>query len=167
MRHLLLGLSICLLSAQAQKAKPPLYFYFDGLGFSANGRWISADPKQKGAFPSEVQLECNRSTKLCTEATAEYFSGHPHVSIDYLNIERWDANGIVASGSGSICMIRMLTISFADKTIVQAISSKVLSEEKRTACKFLSASGTELEKFVIKNSDAWVSDPYGESLSKF
>lgn len=168
MRSLRIGLAFFLiLSAQAQTAKPPLYFNHNNDGFSANGRWIPADTKQTAAFPTEVELDCDRITKSCVEATAEYYSGHPHVSIDYLQIDKWDTNGITASSSSGICMVRNVTISFSDKTIVQTVSSKTLDQEKLKACKLLGANATELERFVIKNSAQWISDPYGESLSKY
>src|SRR5580692_4885947 len=128
-----------ILPAQAQTTKPPLYFNHSNDGFSANGRWVPADAKQKAAFPTEVELDCDRITKSCVEATAEYYSGHPHVSIDYLQIDKWDTNGITASSSSGICMVRNVAISFGDKTIVQTVSSKTLDQEKLKACKLLGA----------------------------
>jgi len=35
-------------------------------------------------------------TATCTEATADYFSGDPHISVVYFKIVKWDGNGIVA-----------------------------------------------------------------------
>jgi hypothetical protein len=156
---------ICLLlvstSVFAQKAKPPLHFAVASDSFVASGRWIPSNPKDKAAYPSEVEIDCDAKMRMCIEAAAEYFSGHPHVSIDYFKIMKWDASGIIASSSSGICMTRTMLISFADKSISDTHSEKVLDKDKKGACAFFGASGTEIDVFVVKGSDKWETDPYG------
>ena len=149
----------------AQKVKPPLYFFVTSDGFSATGRWVPSDPKDKAAFPSETEIICDHGSKSCIEATAELFSGHPHVSTAFYQVVKWDENGLIASSEDGICMEQTLLISFPDKTISNRHSAKKLSDDKKGACKFFGASGTETAEFVIKNSARWIADPYGESLN--
>jgi len=160
-------LSLLVMVVHAQTAGRNIYFNFDNNDFSANGRWVPSNSKEKPAYPSEIELDCDRLNRSCTEATAEYYSGHPHVSISYLHIDRWDANGIVASDLQPICMFRTVTISFADKTVTGTWSAKVLNKDKAQACRTLGATGTNSERLILKNSTEWMSDPYGESLHKY
>ncbi|PWT82922.1 MAG: hypothetical protein C5B58_07340 [Acidobacteria bacterium] len=157
---------ICLLlvsvSVSAQKtAQKYLHFAVAPGIFVSSGRWVPSNPKDKAAFPSEVEIDCDAQTRMCIEATAEYFAGHPHVSIDYFDIMKWDANGIVASSSSAICMTRTILVSFADKSISDTHSEKVLDKDKKGACASIRASGTETDVFVVKGSDKWEADPYG------
>jgi hypothetical protein len=154
-------------SLSAQKVKPNLYFGVDSKSFSTNGRWMPSDFKDKAAYPSETEIDCDRQSKTCVEATAEYFSGHPHVSLTYFEVVKWDENGIMATSASGICMTETMLISFSDKTITDTHSIKKLNDDKKEACKFLGASGTETDIFVIKNSDRWNADPYGESATKY
>jgi hypothetical protein len=54
-----------------------VHFSVDRTSFYADGR-----ESDKSLFPSETQINCDRQSKTCIGATAEYYSGHPHVSID-------------------------------------------------------------------------------------
>lgn len=63
-------------------------------------------------------------------------------------------------------MTETMLISFSDKTMINTYSIKKLSDDKKDACKVFGASGIETEMFVIKNSDRWKADPYGESAQK-
>jgi hypothetical protein len=146
-----------------QDKKPPLYFDWDANSFSTNGRWIPSDPKKKAAYPSETEIDCDSHSKTCVEATAEYFSEHPHVSLSYFQVVKWDLNGIIATSADGICMTRTMVISYADRSISDTYSTKQLDEEKRKACKFFGATGTSSDVFVIKNSDRWIADPYGSN----
>jgi hypothetical protein len=147
----------------AQKIKPRLYFAVDAHSFSANGRWIPSDPKDKAANPSETQIDCDHQSKTCTEATAEYYSGHPHVFLNYFEVVKWDENGIVATSANAVCLTETLLISFADKSVSNTHSLKKLDNDKKEACKFLGFVGTETDLFIIKNSDPWLADPYGSN----
>lgn len=98
------AIAALLLFAEAEQ-KRVVYFNFDAQSFSATGKWVSPspDPKDQPAHPQEVQLDCFRQSQECIEATAEYYMGHPHVSLDYLNVVKWDTNGIIAtSSSGAV-----------------------------------------------------------------
>jgi hypothetical protein len=164
MRNLKYGavILLCVL-LHAQEAKPPLSFNFNNIGFSANGRWVSGNSQDKEGYPNEVEFNCERGTKLCTEATAAYFDGHPHVSIEYFQIKKWDSSGIVASSSDSLCILSNVTISFGNKTIVEMRSAKVLDKKKLLeSCKFFVDNGTGLSRLIIKNSEEWNTNPYGE-----
>ena len=168
MRNVIIGtlfsLSVLL---HAEQAKPPLYFNYNNIGFSATGRWMPADSRDKAAFPREVEIDCERNTKLCTEAIAEYTDGQLHVSIDYLQIEKWDSNGIVASSSDSLCTLRNVTISFGDKTIVETLSAKSLDKKKLLeSCKFFGDRSSATSRLVVRNSNEWIADPYGEGSNK-
>src|SRR5271169_5923915 len=95
---------LILFSVPLSAQKPTLYFAGDNKDFSTRGRWVPSNAKEKAAYPSETQIDCQRQTNSCTEATAEYFSGHPHVTIDYFEIVKWDENGILATSADGICM---------------------------------------------------------------
>jgi hypothetical protein len=157
---------ICLVLAStvayAQQTKPALHFGVKDDSFYTSGRWVPSDPKDKAAHPSEVEIDCNGQQKICIEATAEYYSGHPHVSIDYLDITKWDTNGIIATSSSGICMTRTVLISFATMSISDTHSLKVLDKNVKGACAYFGASDTEIDIFVVKGSDKWEANPYGE-----
>ncbi len=157
--------SVLLLSASVYAQKVPLSLHFaaDSKSFYAVGRWIPSDPKEKAAFPSETEIDCDHQSRTCVEATAEYYYGHPHVSLVYFEVVKWDENGIVASSSSGICMTETMLISFSDKSISNTHSIKKMENDKREACKSFGASGTASELFVVKNSERWNSDPYGSS----
>jgi hypothetical protein len=150
-------------SLSAQKTKPNLYFAGDQNAFSTNGRWVPSDAKEKAAYPSETQIDCQRQTNTCTEATAEYFSGHPHVTLDYFEIIKWDENGIIATSADGICMTETMIISFADKKISNTHSVKHMDKDKREACKAFGAGETSTDNFIIKNSEGWLANPYGSN----
>ena len=149
--------------SRAQETKPPLSFNFNSIGFSANGRWVAGDTKNREGYPNEVEFNCERGTKLCTEATAAYYGGHPHVSIEYFQVTKWDKDGIIANSSDSLCVVRDVIISFTNKTIVETHSAKSLDKKKLLeSCKFFADDRGGLSRLVIKNSDEWIANPYGE-----
>jgi hypothetical protein len=149
----------------AQTRKPPLYFNWNNQNFSANGRWVPSDPKEKAAFSSETQIDCDRVSKTCVEATAEYYSGHPHVSLRYYDILKWDDDGIIATTDALICEAGTVMISFAEKSITSRGILKTMDDKKREACKTLGSDRGSSSVFIIKNSERWLADPYGESLT--
>lgn len=151
----------------AQVNKPNLYFFVDSNSVSLTGRWIPADTNEKAAFPSETEIDCDRNSATCVEATAEYYSGHPHVSLTFFKILRWNSKQIIASTSDSICMMQTITVSFPDKSATQTHSIKKLPIDEKQACEDFGASGTQIDLFIIKNSLRWNSDPYGESIKKY
>lgn len=150
----------------AQNQRPNLYFSATSHALVATGRWVPSDPKGKAPFPSETEIDCDRQLRMCTEATAEYYSGHPHVSLTYLDIVRWDDDGIIATAPDAICVTTTILISFAEKSIKATDSLKRLSREKKEACNFVGATGAQNFSFVLKNSQEWVKDPYGESTGR-
>ena len=147
-------------SSFAQRSTPRVHFSFDSGSFYADGR-----ESEKSLFPSETQINCDRQRKTCIAATAEHYSGHPHVSIEYFQILKWDADGVIAT-SDAICMQRTMIVSFPNKAISISGTLKSLPKEKTEACETLGASKPYTNVFVLKNSPKWNKDPYGESSGK-
>jgi len=94
------------------------------------------------------------------EATAEFYSGHPHVTLSYLQIIRWDYDGIVASDSSGICMTVTVQISFAEKHISSTHSAKQLNDKTKEACKYFGAEKTEEDIFVLRGSERWAKEHF-------
>ena len=134
---------------------PPLFFSFDANNFTATGKWVPADPKEKPAFPSETQIDCFRSSMTCVEASAEFYVGYPHVALGYLQVLKWDKDGIVATSSSGICMTITMLISFAEKSISSTHSMKKLDDKTKESCKFFGAEKTEEDVFVVRGSERW------------
>lgn len=115
----MLGIVMMLLllafSTPEQKTQRPVYFGVDADGFSATGEWIPSGAKEKPGLPSETQIDCFKKNMSCVEATAEYYYGHPHVSIAYLGVLKWSDDGIIASSSAGACMTNTVLVSFAEK----------------------------------------------------
>jgi len=137
-----------------------VHFSVDQTSFYADGR-----ESEKSQFPSETQINCDRQSNTCIAATAEYYYGHPHVSIEYFQLLKWDADGIIAT-SDAICMQRTMIVSFPNKAISISAMLKSLPKEKIEACKIFGASKPYTDVFVLKNSPEWNKDPYGESKDK-
>ena len=146
--------------ASAFSQAPHVHFSVDQTSFYADGR-----ESEKSLFPSETQINCDRQGKTCIAATAEYYYGHPHVSIEYFQLLKWDADGIIAT-SDALCMQRTLLISFPNKAISISGMLKSLPKEKTEACETWGASKPYTDVFVLKNSPEWNKDPYGESKGK-
>jgi hypothetical protein len=127
-------------------------------GFSAEGTWTPVDPKSHAAFPAETEIDCDRAARSCTEATAEYFSGQPHISVTYFQIIKWDENGIVASNTDAVCVSRLLTIGFAAKHLTDMREVKVLPRDKQEACKKIGIPASESWTMALKNSQAWADE---------
>lgn len=145
----------CAQSALPQSAAPPIYFSHDKNNFTATGDWTPADTKTSSSFPSETEIDCFKSSLSCVEATAEFYSGHPHVTLNYLQVIRWDDDGMVVSDSSGICMTVTVQISFAEKRISSTHSAKQLNDKTKEACKYFGAEKTEEDIFVLKGSERW------------
>lgn len=152
--------SVLGIGASAFSQAPHVHFSVDRASFYADGR-----ESEKSPFPSETQINCDRQTETCIAATAEYYFGHPHVSIEYFQILKWDTDGIIAT-SDAICIQRTMIVSFPNKAISISGMLKSLPKEKTEACETLGASKPYTDAFVIKNSPEWNKDPYGESSGK-
>jgi hypothetical protein len=148
------------LHCSGQRSTPQAHFSFDSGSFYADGR-----ESEKGEFPSETQIDCDRRGKTCIAATAEYYSGHPHVSLEYFQVVKWDTDGLIAT-SDAICMQRTIIASFPNKTISISGTLRSLPREKTEACEALGASKPYRDLFVLKNSQEWNKNPYGESSGK-
>jgi hypothetical protein len=144
--------------ASSSEAQSVLFFSYNRDDFSATGNWTPADPKAKPAFPSETQIDCDRSARNCVEATAEYYMGHPHVTLDYLHIVQWDSNGIVATSSDGACMTATMQMSFAEKRIFATHTMKQLDEKTKKACEFFGVSKAMQYVFVLKGSERWTKE---------
>jgi hypothetical protein len=134
-------LSMLLLASSALSAQtlvgPNLYFFVDQSTFSAEGSWVPVNPKDHAANQTETELDCEKRTGECIEASADYYSGHPHISVAYFQIIKWDINGIVATNADAICVSRTVSIGFAAKPISDTREAKVLPNDKQ-----ISVSGT-------------------------
>jgi hypothetical protein len=139
----------------SQAASPNLHFYVDATSFTAEGTWVPVDPKDHAANQSESRLDCDKATGQCIEATAEDYAGHPHIDVSYLQIAKWDHNGIVASDSNAICVTRTINIGFAAKHVSDVREMKVLPAEKRKACEQLAIPASASWTFLLKNSERW------------
>ncbi len=148
-------LAILFFAVPLSAANDVLYFSFDKDSFSATGKWVSADPKEKPAFPSETEIDCFKGNAMCTEATAAYYMGHPHVTLDYLQVVKWDKDGIIATSSSGTCMTVTMLVGFAERSISSTHSMKQLDDEQKKACKFFGAEKTEEDVFVVKGSERW------------
>jgi len=131
-----------------------IYFDHSESGFFAIGNWASADASVK-APPSETKIDCFRKSRSCVEATAEYYMGHPHVSVNYLDVIKWDGDGIIARDSSGVCMTVTMQITFAEKRMSSTHSMKQLDDEQKQACNFFGADKTEEEIFILKGSERW------------
>jgi hypothetical protein len=144
-------------AALPQKA-PPIYFSYDQSNFTATGHWTPAGGKDLSSIPSETEIDCFKQGLSCVEATAEYYSGHPHITINYLQVVRWDDNGIIASDSSGICMTVALQVSFAEQRVSATHSMKQLNDKTKEACNYFGAQKTEEEIFVLKGSPRWTKE---------
>jgi hypothetical protein len=143
--------------AVCQSANENVYFFVQPDSFSATGKWAatSSNPKDQISMPQEVEIDCSKSTRTCVEATAEYYSGHAHISLGYPSVAKWDRDGIIATDSHGICMSRTILINFSDQTITVTHSLKKLDEKRKEACAFFGAEKTESYAFVVKGTARW------------
>jgi hypothetical protein len=155
MRRALLAAMLVTMSVSAQRINRPIYFNFDSGGFSATGKWVPADPKDKAAFPSETEIDCTKSEMSCVEATAEYYYGHPHVTVAEFQVVKWDVHGIIAASASGVCMTNTMLISFAEKSISETDSMKQLDDKTKVACNSIGAKKTEMSLFILKGSERW------------
>ena len=132
----LLMLASLAMSAQTL-AGPNLYFFADQSTFSAEGAWVPVKTKDHAVNKTETEVDCEKRTDECIEASADYYFGHPHVSVVYFRIIKWDGNGIVATNSDAICVSRIISIGFAAKHLSDTRETKVLPDETLKACQAL------------------------------
>lgn len=139
-----------------EKKEGVVYFSVVADSFSATGKWAStsSDPKDQIVVPQEVEIDCFKGGS-CIEATAEYYMGHPHVSLRYFDIKRWDKDGILAASSSAICLTNTVLINFADQTVSRTDSLKNLEDKKKEACAFFGVNQSQSFVFVLKGTDRW------------
>ena len=109
-----------ILAAEPQRASTTWFNYVKD-SFSATGNWIPADPKDRPAFPSETEIDCSRNSMSCVEGTAEFYMGHPHVTLNYLQVIKWDKDGILARDSSGTCMTVTMQIPSQRNAFLQLI----------------------------------------------
>lgn len=157
-----LSLSLLLLAATALPAQTlvgrDLSFFVDSSSFSAEGTWVPVDPKDHAAYQAETELDCEKRTGECIEATADYFSSHPHITVAYFQVIKWDSNGIVATNADGICSGRTVSIGFAAKHISDTREAKVLPADKEKACQSLGVPSSQSWTFLLTNSKAWATE---------
>jgi hypothetical protein len=155
----MLFLLTCAPRALPQSAAPPIYFNRDQNNFTATGSWVpAADTKTISSVHSETEIDCFKNSLSCVEATAEFYSDHAHVTLNYVQVLKWDNDGIIVSDSSGICMTVTVQISFAEKRISSTHSAKQLNDKTKEACKFFGAEKTEEEIFVLKGSERWTKE---------
>src|ERR1700741_4541808 len=93
-----------------------IYFEYTKAGFFATGSWESQDPNVKTDM-TETQIDCFKEMKTCVMATADNLMGRPHVFTSYLNVIKWDDDGLIAIDSSAICMNLTMQVSVVDKHI--------------------------------------------------
>jgi hypothetical protein len=140
---------LCCLSLYAQV----IFFNYSKNSFFAKGSWESADPNVKTDM-TETQIDCFREMKTCVLATADNLMGRPHVSTSYLDVIKWDDDGLIATDSSPICMSLTMQVSVADKHITLT-QLKRLDAEKAEACKDFGAEKTTQDFFVLKSTPRW------------
>jgi len=155
MKWIFVAVILLTVAIGASTKEPVLFFTFDKDNFSATGKWVPADPKQKPAFLSETQIDCFRGSMTCVEASAEFYVGYPHATLSYFQVLKWDKDGIVATSSSGTCMTITMLISFAEKSISSTHSMKQLDDKTKEACKFFGAEKTEEDVFVVRGSERW------------
>ncbi len=91
----------------------------------------------------------------CVVASAEQYSGLPHISVSYFDVLSWNKNGIVAQTDSKICMTNTIQINFADQRITDTFSPKKLDEKKKKACAAFGAKDSASSIFVLRGSERW------------
>jgi hypothetical protein len=81
--------------------------------------------------------------------------GRPHVDTSYMDVIKWDGDGLIATDSSPICMALTLQITVADKHITLMHSLKRLEKEQAGACKDFGADKSTEDVFVLKGSPRW------------
>jgi hypothetical protein len=131
-----------------------IYFNYSKNSFFATGSWESPDLSVKTDM-TETKIDCFKEMKTCVLATADNLMGRPHVFTSYLDVIKWDDDGLIATDSSPICMTLTMQVSVADKHITLAHSLKRLEAEQAKACKFFGAEKTTEDIFVLKGSPRW------------
>jgi hypothetical protein len=126
-----------------------IYFNYSKNGFFATGSWGSPDPDVKTDM-TETQIDCFREMKICAVATADNLMGRPHVSISYMDVIKWDDDGLIATDSSPICMTLTMQVAVADKHVTLAHALKRLDADQAKACKFFGAEKTTRRYFCAK-----------------
>ncbi len=140
----LFTLTVSAVSAQV------IYFNYSKIGFFATGSWESPDPSVKTNM-TETKIDCFREMKTCVLATADNMMGRPHVFTSYLDVIKWNDDGLIATDSSPICMTLTMQVSVADRHITLTHSLKRLDDDKAEGCKFFGADQTTEDIFV----DGW------------
>jgi len=130
-----------------------IYFNYTNSGFFATGSWESQDPNVKTDM-TETQIDCFRGMKTCVVATADNLMGRPHIFTSYLDVIKWDNDGLIATDSSPICMNLTMQVSVTDKHITLTHAWKRLDPDKAKACKTIGAETAE-DIFVLKGSPRW------------
>ena len=131
-----------------------IYFNYTKSGLVVTGSWESPDPNVKAAM-TETQIDCFREWKTCVMATADNLMGRPHVFTSYLDVIRWDGDGLIATDSSPVCMTLTMHVSVADKYIRSIHALKRLDADQAKACKDFGAEKTTEDIFVLKGSARW------------
>jgi len=131
-----------------------VYFNYSKIGFFARGSWESPDPNVKTSM-TETQIDCFRDKKTCVMATADNMMGRPHVFTSYMDVIKWDDDGLIATDSSPTCMTLTMQVSVADKHITLTHSLKRLEGDTAKACTYFGVDKSTEDIFVLKGSPRW------------
>jgi hypothetical protein len=101
---------------------------------SAKGPWLSSDDD---STPQAINVKCFRSRMECYVAEAEYQREGLVPTIDFYDIESWDAAEIRSKPSDSICERSILTLNRVQESVSLAVSRI----GKTGPCSMLEAAG--------------------------
>lgn len=137
----------------AQDQKPAKLFVLPD-STSTKGTWEPFSAEDKLAYPNQVsELDCLKTTKICTEATASVgWGGKATIDMVYYDISKWDSDGILASDSSSVCNVNQVSINFQSQVVtVTDMRKKNLSRDAAESCnKFL---GTRPQAYHLIQAD--------------
>ena len=88
------------------------------------GTWLVEDD-QMGLPNQTSSIDCSRSTRMCTEASAVLDKDQlMPVGINRLYVRRWDSDIIIVDGSTSACTLETYQISISNKIVTGVVSGK-------------------------------------------
>jgi hypothetical protein len=125
-------------------------FVASGNTLSARGKWkaTTGKPGDDPAFKHVVSIECWKERGQCLECTANVIEGEPDLELEYYEILRWDASGILAQNDSPDCMINQIIMNFREQSVTAIDSPKATAKGQRHICKSSALSHTHAYKLI-------------------
>lgn len=125
-------------------------FVVFGNTLSARGKWkaTTGKPGDEPAFKHVVSIECWKDRGQCLECTANVVGGEPDLELEYYEILRWDANGILAQNDSPDCMTNQLVVNFREESVMAIDSPKTTAKGLRDICKSSALAHTQTYKLI-------------------